>query len=53
MEFEFYNVDGSYISNVIVNTAEELLRISLIYNKRPIVVDMKTMRLKLVDEERK
>lgn len=51
MDFEFYNIDGNYICNVIVNTMEELLRISLIYNKRPIVVDMKEIKISLVDSE--
>lgn len=50
MEFEFYNVDGSYISNVVINSLEELVQLSIIYNKRPIEVDIKGKKLRLKEE---
>ena len=51
MEFELYNVDGKYICNIIVNTLEELFHISLIYNKRPIAIDIEKMELRLYDKK--
>lgn len=50
MEFMFYNVDGSFISDVIINSLDEVIQLSIIYNKRPIAIDIKKMELKLIDK---
>ena len=50
MEFKFYNVDGSFISEVIINSLDEVIQLSIIYNKRPIAIDIKEMELKLIDK---
>ncbi len=49
MMFKFYNTDGKFICEVIVNTMEELWNITRVYNKRPIEVDMEKMTLRLVE----
>ena len=51
MEFMFYNVDGSFISDVIINSLDEVIQLSIIYNKRPIAIDIKKMELKLIDKQ--
>lgn len=51
MMFKFYNKDGKFICEVIVNTMEELWNITRVYNKRSIVVDIKEITLRLVERD--
>lgn len=51
MEFKFYNVNGSFISDVIIHTLDEVIQLSIIYNKRPIAIDIEKMELRLYDKK--
>lgn len=53
MEFELLNTDGKYVTNVVIETLEQLVHLSIIYNKRPIVVDIKEKTLLLKEREGK
>lgn len=49
MMFKFYNTDGKFICEVIIENLEQIEHISIIYNKRPMEVDFKNRTLKLID----
>lgn len=40
MEFELFNTDGKYVTNIIIDTLEQLLRLSSIYGKRIVEVNV-------------
>ena len=54
MEFELFNTDGKYVDNIIIDTLDQLLRLSSIDGKRIIEVNVeeKTISLKRKGEEK-